>query len=240
MEREAAFALFNKSTLVKSVVHFDTTVRSSIDREWPSLIMKFSDEIKYRLRPIFFAFGDREQITNLFVETFGGLTATLKVSHHQTLQPKTLWEKVDAIMTDAVTKNLEIEETIAKALDSSHIPLHLLCKSHTVEALDKSSLEVLNEIEKSVKQQEIFEKINPALKSFFHDKKALVEAGTETLLSLITHDKSAKSCPQADLFDFTCEREGVSKTVFLYQNSDLQNLGKQHYQYLKQKVYYKC
>ena len=87
------------------------------------------------------------------------MTATLKVSHDQTLQP---WEKVDAIMTDAVTKNLEIEETLGKALDSSHIPL--LCKSHIVEALDKSSLEVLNEIENSVKQQEIFEKINPALK----------------------------------------------------------------------------
>ena len=158
-----------------------------------------------------------EQITNLFLETFGRLKATLKVSHDQTLQPKTLWEKVNAIMTDAVTKNLEIEETIAKALDSSHIPLHLLCKSHTVEALDKSSLEVLNEIEKSVKQQEIFEKINPALKSFFRGKKSLVEAGTEALLSLITHDKSAKPCSQADLFDFICEREGVSKIVFLYQ-----------------------
>ena len=67
-------------------------------------------------------------------------------------------EKVDAIMTDAVTKNLEIEEKIAKALDSSYMPLHLLCKSHTVEALDKSSLEVLNEIEKSVKQQEYLKK----------------------------------------------------------------------------------
>ena len=89
------------------------------------------------------------------------MTATLKVSHNQTRQPKTLWEKFNAIMTDAVTKNLEIEETITKALDLSHVPLHLLCKSHTVEALDKSSLEVLNEIEKSVKQHEIFEKINP-------------------------------------------------------------------------------
>ena len=142
-----------------------------------------------------------EQITNLFVETFGRLTATLKVSHDQTLQSKTLWEKVSAIMTDAVTKNLEIEETIAKALDSPHILLHLLCKSHTAQALDKSTLEVLNEIEKSVKQQEIFEKINPVLKSFFRGKKALVEAGIEALLSLITHDKSAKSCSQADLFD---------------------------------------
>ena len=117
MEREAAFALFNKSTLVKSIVHFDNTGRSSIDGEWPSLILKFSDGIEYRLRPMFFAFEDRVQITNLFAETFSRLTATLKVSHDQTLQPKTLWEKVDAIMTDAVTKNLEIEETIAKTLD---------------------------------------------------------------------------------------------------------------------------
>ena len=100
-------------------------------------------------------FEDREQITNL---TFGRLIATLQVSHDQTLQPKTLWEKVDAIMTDTITKNTEVEETIAKALDSSHIPLYLLCKTYTVEALDKSSLEVLNEIAKSVKQQEIFEK----------------------------------------------------------------------------------
>ena len=53
MEREAAFALFNKSTLVKSIVHFDTTGRSSIDRKWPSLILKFSGGIEYRLWPIF-------------------------------------------------------------------------------------------------------------------------------------------------------------------------------------------
>ena len=137
MEREAAFALFNKGILVKSIAHFDTTGRSSLDGEWPSLILKFSDRIEYRLRPIYFAFEDREQITNLFVETFGKLTATLKVYHDQTLQPKTIWEKSDAIVTDAVAKNLQIEEIIAKALGSSHIPLHLLCKRHTVETLDK-------------------------------------------------------------------------------------------------------
>ena len=110
MEREAAFAIFHKSTLAKSIVHFDTMGRSSIDREWPSLILKVSDRTEYTLWPIFFAFEDREQITNLFVETFGRLKATLKVSHDQTLkashdqtlkashdqtlQPKTLWEKV--------------------------------------------------------------------------------------------------------------------------------------------------
>ena len=93
-KKKAAFALFNESKLVKSIVHFDTTGRSSINGEWPSLILKFSDGIEYRLRPIFFAFEDREQITNLFVETFGRLAATLTVSHNQILQPKTLWRKL--------------------------------------------------------------------------------------------------------------------------------------------------
>ena len=77
-----------------------------------------------------------------------------------------------------------------------------------------------------MKQQEKFEKINPALKSLFHDKKILVEPGIEALLSLITHDKSAKSCSQTDLFDFICEREGVNKRVFLYQQRSFAKLGK--------------
>ena len=82
----------------------------------------------------------------------------------------------------------------------------------------------MNEIEKSVKQQEIFEKINPALKSFFRGKKALVEAGIGALLSLIIYDKSAKSCSRADLFDFI--REDVSKRVFLYKERQFAKLGK--------------
>ena len=64
-------------------------------------------------------------------------------------------------------------------------------------------MEVLNEIEKFVNQQEIFENINPALKSFFRGNKAQVEAGIEALLSLITHDNPA------DLLDFIREREGI-------------------------------
>ena len=114
MEREAAFAIFNKSTLVKAIVHFDNTGRNSIDGEWPYLILKFSDGIEYRLWPIFFAFENREQITNLFVEVFGILTTTLKVSHDQTLQPKTLWEKVDAIMTVLLQKNLRKKKQLPK------------------------------------------------------------------------------------------------------------------------------
>ena len=93
-------------------------------------------------------------------------------------------------------KNLGIEDTIPNALDSNHHPYYLLCKSHTVEALDCSNLNVLAEIEKSVTQQ-IFEGISPSIKSFFRRKSALVEAGIEALLNLITHNKSGRSCSQA-------------------------------------------
>ena len=69
-----------------------------------------------------------------------------------------------ALMTDAVTKNLKIENNIATALGTTCKPMHLLCKSHTVEALDRSNLSVLYDIEKQVQQREILEGINPSLK----------------------------------------------------------------------------
>ena len=101
-----------------------------------------------------------------------------------------MWERVDSLIIDTVTKNLGTDNTIPNALGSNHHPHHLLCNSHTVEASDCSNLNVLAEVENSVKQKEIFEDISPSLKSFFHGKSALVEAGIEALLNLITHDKS--------------------------------------------------
>ena len=85
---------------------------------------------------------------------------------------------------------------------------------------------MLAEVEKSVKQQKIFEGINPSIKSFFHGKSPLVEAGIEALMNLITHGKSRRSCSQADLFDHICEGEGITKRVFLYQQRQFAKLGK--------------
>ena len=72
----------------------------------------------------------------------------LSISNDENIEPVHLWEKVDAIMMDAVTKNLGIEETISTTSGSSHQPYHLLCKSQTVEALDRSNLELLSKIDK--------------------------------------------------------------------------------------------
>ena len=157
---------------------------------------------------LFFAYEDREQITNLFIETYKRLSLILNAINNNLSSPITpaaLWHKTDALMTDAVTKNLDNKDNIATALGTTYKPMHLLCKSHTVEVLDRSNLSVLYDIEKQVQQREILEGINPSLKSFFRGKKTKIEAGIEALLSLISHDKSGKSSSLSDLFDHICE-----------------------------------
>ena len=77
-------------------------------------------------------------------------------------------------MTDAATKNLQTENSIASELNFQYKPIHLLCKSHTVVALDRSDLDVLNKIEKQVNQRGTLGNINQNLKSFFIGKKKLL------------------------------------------------------------------
>ena len=138
----------------------------------------------------------------------------------------TLWEKVYAIMTDSVSKNLKIEYGIGEYFGSMHKPIHLLCKPHTVEKLDSCNLVVIAKFENMVKQRDVLESINPQLKSFFRGKKTKVEAGIEALLKLVTHQHSGNTTSHADTFDHICEREGVVKRLFLYQQRRFTKLGK--------------
>lgn len=48
-----------------------------------------------------------------------------------------LYQKNDAIMTDAAIKILQIEHSIASEINSQYKPMHLLWKSRTNEALDR-------------------------------------------------------------------------------------------------------
>ena len=78
-----------------------------------------------------------------------------------------LYQKNDAIMTDAAIKILQIQHSIASEINSQYKPMHLLCKCHTVEALVRSNLNVLTKIEKQVNQRETLENINPKFQFIF-------------------------------------------------------------------------
>ena len=61
-ETNAGVALFNDTRPGKVILYYDSTSRSNIDGEWPSLILKFNNGKSFRLRPLFFEFEDRETI----------------------------------------------------------------------------------------------------------------------------------------------------------------------------------
>ena len=87
---------------------------------------------------------------------------------------KELWEETTIIMTDSVEADPQIENGIVAALGSNHIPLHLLCKAHTVEALDISNINVLASLESSLKFTEAPESINACVKSFVRGEESVV------------------------------------------------------------------
>ena len=79
-EINAAKADYCKKSSRKYTLHYDTTQQSSIAGEWQSLILVFSDGSEYGLYPLFFAYEDSQQITNLIVETYKILGAAVTVT----------------------------------------------------------------------------------------------------------------------------------------------------------------
>ena len=151
VEQDAAIAFWSKDEKVKSTLYYDTTTGNTTDSESPARMLYFFNEDEYVLRPLFFAYEDHKQNADFFVRTYSRLYVTAFVDKQESIAPATLLEKIDAIITDSVLKNLKIQDLIGESLDSDHWSYHLLCKSHTVEKPDAANLKVLATIEKSVK-----------------------------------------------------------------------------------------
>ena len=77
--------------------------------------------------------------------------------------------------------------------------------------------EVLSGIEKELQLGERFEMLNSEVKCFLHREKSVAICGIRSILNLISHDMSASSTNQADLFDFILQRENQVKHMSLYQ-----------------------
>ena len=138
-----------------------------------------------------------------------------------------LWSKVDAFMTDAVTKNLKVEEGVANSLNSSHITYHILCKSHTCERMDADNLTTLSNIDAKIGLRELIIKREPFLKSFLRSKKCVVEAAMEALLKLVSAEGDGKTTSLGPLFDLKLEEDGVYKSFSLYKEKRFTRLGYQ-------------
>ena len=224
-EITAGEALGNFDTGTIVTLHFDTTSRSRLEGEWPALILNFlnNDESKCkmtRLRALFFAYEDG---TNN--ETGCGNPSPLSAATGNKFSSKTLWENIYSFMTDAVTKNLKVEYAVATALGSSHIPMHVLCKSHTCEKLDEACLKALIEVENIIKFADRVTKRQPQLKSFVRQSKCVALAALKAMLSLVSHEKSTNPTSLAEEFDLQLEKDGISKSMSLYKERRFTKLG---------------
>ena len=59
----------------------------------------------FSLRPLFFAYEDRENIAHLIVDTYECLVLTLSVDE-EVVTPRKLWLKTTAIMNDSISKSI--------------------------------------------------------------------------------------------------------------------------------------
>ena len=166
-----------------------------------------------------------ENIVNYILETYERMAAAATASRKKNISAKELWEQTTFLSTDAASKNLRIGEGVARALGSNHVPIHLLCKSHTVEGLEASHLNVLSKcLEIPLKLRSEFENMNPALRSFFRNM-TVVQAGMKSILKLVTPDKNANSCSLASSFDNLCIQNNSYKKLTLYQERRFCKLG---------------
>ena len=67
--------------------------------------------------------------------------------------------------------------------------------------------------------------MNSGVKSFLRGKKSVVLCAIKCILSFVSHDKSAASTNQAELFDYILDREGKIRHLSLYQKHRFTKLG---------------
>ena len=104
-ERNAVLAILDISgDDCVATLHFDATSRKRINREWSSVIMRTKDGKKFRIYLLIMAAEIRDNVTSMIV------AALKRLSLASGADSKELWEKVSALMTDSVAKNLHIKE----------------------------------------------------------------------------------------------------------------------------------
>ena len=128
-----------------------------------------------------------------------------------------------AIWAQSVEEDPQIENGIAAALGSNHIPLHLLCKVHTVETLNISNINVLASLESYLKFREAPESINVCVKSFVRGKKSVVLYAIKSIDNFASHDKSSSVTNQGE-FIMSFSGKTKSSTYCYTKNSVLPNL----------------
>ena len=93
------------------------------------------------------------------------------------------------------------------------------------EAFDRADIDVLLQVEKTLKIWEKLELVNPSVKPFLRGEQSVAVCGLKPILNLVSYQKSASSIKQADLFDFILQWVNQVKHMTLYRKRRFTKLG---------------
>ena len=111
---------------------------------------------------------------------------------------ETLWTKIDFLMTDSTSHNLEVAEKVAESLDSEHQPEHLLCQVHPALMFSRKLQEVWKEIDVAIGPDKIFAGFAVSLSD---QQESVTLQWQDCLTRLVTHDYDQKPWNRATEFD---------------------------------------
>lgn len=76
--------------------------------------------------------------------------AVLDLAAASGVPSKDLFEKIDFMITNQTSHNLEVEEIVSERLETDHMPAHLFCSVHPTLMFNRIITKLWSEIEKTV------------------------------------------------------------------------------------------
>ena len=109
-----------------------------------------------------------------------------------------LWRRIDFTMTDSTSHNLKVDDLVSSALDTDHVPAHLLCQVHPACMFTRCLQKLFKMIDTSIGPTKIFSVFAVSLSEV---KESVMEQWIDCLTRLVTHDFDHKSWNYSVEFD---------------------------------------
>ena len=109
-----------------------------------------------------------------------------------------LWRRIDFTMTDSTSHNMKVDDLVSSALETEHVPTHLLCQVHPACMFTRCLQKLFKMIDTSIGPTKIFSAFAVSLSEV---KESVMEQWIDCLTRLVTHDFDHKSWNYSAEFD---------------------------------------
>lgn len=111
---------------------------------------------------------------------------------------KTLFEKIDFVITDQTAHNVKVDEMVAERLESEHIPDHLYCNVHPTLMFNRVITKQWAEVENTLGRDKIYSNF---LVNATTTATSVTEQALDCMTRLINHDFDHKPWNKSREFD---------------------------------------